>query len=742
MPENSLYAEAVAYHRAGQLDRAEAGYRSIPADDPKYPDSLQLLGVIAQQRGDHARAVELITKAIALRPHQPEFHSNLAEAHRSLGQLAQAEACCAEALRLKPNHAEALLNLGRVRMAGKRWQDARQAFNTIVQTDPADGRGHYYLGECLREMGRIRESIEAYQRAVACNPRHFHAYYQLATQLLLMGDPIASEVNFRKAIEINPRLAPAYVNLGRCLIELGRAQEAAAAFDQAQKLAPSDPLVDVSIGQALAEQGALADAAERLQRARQRNPRDVRAVCGLADVYLQQDRPEDALDLYEKALAIDLAFEPAQRGLSNACLELGDVHRAVTNLRDAIGIHSNQAGLYSLLGTILASAGELEESVAAQREALRLNPESVQALSGLATTLRGKLPPADLELLESACKRPASAHDLAAVHFGLGQVYDARNEFERAAEHLAFANRLQKQHRDAHNQRYDPILQHASASSLIRLYSPDFFARVRGFGNPSELPVFVVGMPRSGTTLVEQIMASHPRVHGAGERRLAHQSLQRLPQALGLPSLSQLEPALVTKEAILDCADWHLQQLRQLSEGRADRVVDKMPDNYQNLGWLATIFPKARYIHCRRDVRDVALSCWTTNFSRIRWANDLEYLAQRILDYLRLMAHWRSVLPAPILEIDYEELVADQEGQSRRLIDWLGLEWDAACLEFHKTGRLVRTASVAQVRQPMYSRSVQRWKHYEKALEPLLRILSEAEKNRRADSRRLAELTG
>jgi tetratricopeptide (TPR) repeat protein len=722
-----MYAEAVAHHRSGQLDRAEAGYRSIPPDDPKYPDSVQLLGVIAQQRGDHVRAVELIGSAIAMRPNQAEFHSNLAEAHRALGQLAAAEACCAEALRLKPNHPEALLNLGRVQMAGKRWADAGQTFNTTIQLNSHDARGHYYLGECLREMGRNRESIAAYGRALACNPRHAHAFYQLATQQLLLGDAVTAEASFRRAIEISPRLAPAYVNLGRCLIELGRAQEAAAVFDRAQQIAPGDPLVDVSIGQALAEHGALTDAVERLQRAMQLHPHDVRAVCGLADVVLKQERPEDALALYENALKIEAHFEPAQRGLSNACLEIGDVERAVANLREAIGSHPNQASLHSLLGTILASAGELEGSVAEQREALRLNPESVQALSGLASTLRGKLPPTDLELLEQACQRPASAHELASLHFGMAQVYDARDEFHRAAEHLALANRLQKQHRDAHNQRYDPAAQCANVDSLIRLYTPDFFTKVRGFGNPSELPVFVVGMPRSGTTLVEQIMASHPRVYGAGERRLAHQSLQQLPQALGLSSLSLVEPALLTREAVRSCADWHLQQLQQLSNAWADRVVDKMPDNYQNPGWLATIFPRARFIHCRRDVRDVALSCWTTNFAHIRWANDLEHLARRILDYRRLMAHWRAVLPVPILEIDYEELVADQEVQSRRLIDWLGLDWDPACLEFHKTERLVRTASVAQVRQPMYSRSVQRWKHYEKALEPLLRILNEGE---------------
>ena len=175
-------------------------------------------------------------------------------------------------------------------------------------------------------------------------------------------------------------------------------------------------------------------------------------------------------------------------------------------------------------------------------------------------------------------------------------------------------------------------------------------------------------------------------------------------------------------EALDRLAAWHLDRLAEIDSAH-DRVVDKMPDNYQFLGWIAAMHPNARIIHCQRDVRDVALSCWITNFARIRWANDLEHLAERINDYLRLMAHYRAALPLPILEVSYEAMVNDQEGTTRRMLDFIGLAWDPACLEFHKTERLVRTASVAQVRQPIYQRSVARWKRYEQALHPFLQRL-------------------
>jgi Sulfotransferase family len=211
-----------------------------------------------------------------------------------------------------------------------------------------------------------------------------------------------------------------------------------------------------------------------------------------------------------------------------------------------------------------------------------------------------------------------------------------------------------------------------------------------------------------------------PRVFGAGERSFASQGLQKLPRIMERAEDPLSCVADANRAALAEAAKWHLDQLHRLDGGRADRVADKMPDNYQLLGFLAVLFPQARFIHCRRDLRDVALSCWITQFTYLRWANDLAHIAHRVREYERLMSHWRKALPVPMLEVDYEELIADQEGVSRRLVDWLGLEWDARCLQFHRTERLVRTASVSQVRQPIYRRSVARWRNYKEALAPFL----------------------
>ena len=267
----------------------------------------------------------------------------------------------------------------------------------------------------------------------------------------------------------------------------------------------------------------------------------------------------------------------------------------------------------------------------------------------------------------------------------------------------------------ASGQEYDSKEHESLVSGMIGVSTPDFFERVRGFGSESEIPVFVVGLPRSGTTLIEQILASHWQVFGAGEIKLVRDTKA----ALGRQDADFIEGlGQLNRETAGRLASWHLERIRALNR-RALRIVDKMPENYLYLGLLAGLFPRAKLIHCRRDFRDVAVSCWMTHFREIRWANDQQHIASRFHEYQRMMEHWRKVLPLPLLEVDYEETVADLEGVARRLVAWCGLAWEPACLEFHQAKRPVRTASAVQVRQPVFRTSVGRWKHYEHVLASL-----------------------
>ena len=276
---------------------------------------------------------------------------------------------------------------------------------------------------------------------------------------------------------------------------------------------------------------------------------------------------------------------------------------------------------------------------------------------------------------------------------------------------------------------YTPPLHVEYADGVIKGFAPAFFERVASRGSDDIRPVFVFGLPRSGTTLVEQILASHSHVLGAGELKLVRQSFDAIPTVLESSGSAFEAIAQLDGSAVERLAAQHLQRLERLVENRpAARIVDKMPDNYIYLGLIAAMFPRAIFIHCRRDLRDVALSTWLTDFrpENIPWASEPSYIGSRFEQYLRLMDHWRSVMPATIHEVNYEDTVADLEGAARRLTEACGLDFEPRCLEFHRTERRVKTASLGQVRQPIYTRSVGRWRNYVSELGDLFRAIPAA----------------
>jgi hypothetical protein len=303
----------------------------------------------------------------------------------------------------------------------------------------------------------------------------------------------------------------------------------------------------------------------------------------------------------------------------------------------------------------------------------------------------------------------------------LAQVHDGLKDWQAAATLMAAANASQSQQREKRGQVYDRDEHARRCAEIRRVFSAELLARHHATASTSEELVFIVGMPRSGTTLTEQILARHAQVLGIGERNFAAQSLQALAAGSArtddVPSPDPIDLLDTLDDSVLErVARLYLEELdrlkRSLGKSDARRVVDKMPDNYSLVGWIAMQFPKARIIHCRRDLRDVALSCWLTQFGKINWASRWPDLLHRIEHYQDLMQHWRTVLPGRFIEVDYEAMVADQETESRRLIDWLGLDWDPARLEHYAGDGLVRTASITQVRQLIYTRSVARWKAY------------------------------
>jgi tetratricopeptide (TPR) repeat protein len=705
------FQEALTLHRSGRLDEAAQIYGEILRENPWHADSYNLLGVIWHQKGDSARAVELIRRAIQMVPNQPQYFVNLATALRALGRHGEAIDAARIALDRRPRLCEAQLALALSLEATGQWEEAEAVLVQATADHPFDSRGPQALGHLYRTLGRHAASEAAFREALFRNANDGAAHLGLGTLYLLRGQPGEAESHLRQAVELLPDVPSAWMNYGTCLIRLGRDAEAVTAFEKGLERAPNDREMAVNLGQAYLGCGQLHKAENCFQQVLKFHPEFSAAIVGLGDVRRQAEKYDEAISLYEQARRLDATVE-VDVGLSEALWEKGDVDRAIAVMQAAVDRQPERADHRVFLGGLLAAAGDLERAAGACEEALRLQPGHAGAIVQLARIRRQHLSPEHAALLTQAQQQNLPLSLRIAVRFALAGLADSRNDFAEAAGYLSEANALALAANQARGRTYDPQVWRDYIDRVIRVFDEGYFKRTRSFGVASDRPVFIIGLPRSGTTLVEQILASHPQVYGAGERRYAHQSLQRVADACN--SLAERLDFLdrLTPELVRDAASWHLEQLDGLDDGQARRIVDKMPENYVLLGWIVTMFPEARIIHCRRDVRDVALSCWMTNFTHVRWANDVQHIAHRIDCYQHIMRHWERVLPGRWYDVAYEKLVADPEGESRKLVETLGLQWDARCLRFYESQRYVKTASVAQVRQPIYTRSVGRWRQY------------------------------
>ena len=542
----------------------------------------------------------------------------------------------------------------------------------------------------------------------------------------------------------------------------GRLAAAEAGYREVLEIAPELPGAALNYALLARATGRLGLALELAERAVASQPREAAAHATLGSLLLERERTRDALAAYRTALALDPGHVNARFNLAGALRRSGEPEAAADELRRLVERFPEDPDFRTALGGALLDSGRPREAIAAQERVLARSPEHPDALIelGLAHVDVGEFEaagrcyrrvidgdpdrpevwlnysktrrfgPADGQEIEEAeaeaarlDARPEPGPECGDVHFALGKMYDDLGEYDRGFEHFRRGNEILADHVP-----FDPRGPERLTDDLEAGFGPAWFERVRGWGDPSPRPVFIVGMPRSGTTLVEQILASHPDTHGAGELiripNLAEGLLGAgepgapgsLPAALGALRREDLEAAARDYLAYVGAR-----------AGGAARTTDKLPENYRHLGLIAAMLPNARIVHVVRDPMDVCVSNYLVRF---RWGHAWSYgfdsLAREHRAYERLMAHWRAVLPSPMHEQSYESLVASPESESRRLVEFCGLAWDDRCLDFHLTERSVHTASGWQVRQPIYRRSVGRWRNYERHLGPLREALGAA----------------
>ncbi len=611
---------------------------------------------------------------------------------------------------------------GALQMQGK---DALYAFQNAAKLTPGDPEAHYNLGVALKGAGRLEDAERSYRRAVSLNPDYAEAHSNLGNTLKDMGRFKEAVSSCQRAVNSKPDSADAHNNLGTVLKELGRFDEAVASYSRAVTLKPDYAL----------------------------------AYYNLANTLKDIGQPERAVVIYRRAIQIKPDFFDAHNNLGAVLKELEKFDEAAASYRSAIRIKPDFAKIYVNLGIVLCALEQLDEGAENYNRALQIDPECVEALieAGQLCKKNGDLSEAEdltrkaLEInsnnldarlsLVGVKKVQAGDENLAALvaveaaarsgksplpdklaiplHFSLGKGFDDIRDYANAFHHYREGCKLKRA-----TVKYDAEKTTRYFNDIMQVFDGKTIERLRGGGDPSRLPIFVLGMPRSGTTLTEQIIASHPDVYGAGEltdlekilRRVTGEPDARFP--FNIPMLDRSGLAVWAADYVAGL---------QLRAPQAKRITDKMPANFFAVGMIHVMLPNAKIIHVNRNPVDTCLSCFTQFFGlKLDYTYDLAELGQYYVNYARLMGHWRSVLPAgSFFDVQYEDIVADQETVAKQLIEYCELDWNDVCIDFHKHKRPINTVSVTQVRQPIYKSSVERWRNYEDFLGPLLDTLGD-----------------
>jgi tetratricopeptide (TPR) repeat protein len=650
---------------------------------------------------------------------------------------------------LRAAYAEALMSLRLGRAA-----TAERQLRAIQAAAPGDVNSLRLLGVALLDQDKSAPAVETLERVMLAAPDCANARVDLARAYRHAGQPARSRAEVRRVLEAHPHHHHAWLAYGDALVELEKYPDALVAFERARLTDPQRTRIEAATAALVADERRQPE--DLFREILKEEPDHVAALCGLAALALSADRPIEAERLLRHALRQSAHLPLAYRGLAPALVRLGRLAEAQAAVRylekiepdspqtwvaiasvatrmlrqeEALDAYERAALLKPDDPGLLISAGHLQKTLGRRREseasykaALGVDPGRAEAWWSLADLKNYVFSDAEIDemqrLLSSGARERSNE---AQLQFALGRAMEQREAYEPAFAHYAAGNALRRM-----DEPFDIEMFERRCARIRAFFDAGFFAAHRGSGDANPAPIFIVGLPRSGSTLLEQILASHPQVEGTMELPNILNMVAQFddlaagrngyPETVGRASLAQLA-ALGRR---------YLEETAPLRSGRA-HFTDKLPNNFSHIGLIHTILPRATVIDARRHPMDACFSTFKQHFAEGQtFSYDLTDLGRYYRCYLSLMDHWDAVLPGRVLRVQYEELVREPEAHIRRLLAHCGLSFEPACLNFHATRRAVRTASAEQVRQPLYSSGVGYWRHFERELEPLRRALGES----------------
>lgn len=603
-----------------------------------------------------------------------------------------------------------------------RLDEAAKLYRRTIATHPGSDVAHHNLGLIDHAQGRLAEAEAGIGKALKINPRSATYLTNMASVLEASAKPMEALDFAMRALALEPRLAAAHNTMGLALADLDRLDEAESAYQQALRLEPRYVEAMMNLARLRLRQNRAPEAQKLAETCITMRPKAPKGYLLFGEALMAQQNAAGAIESYRRCLALGLDTAEVNAKLGGALSEAGDVDGARASLKRSVHLSPDDASSHWALGNFLRLRGELQTAEQSLRTALRLAPGRADIRNALAHTVTHNTPDEEdvTELLQAHARSRVGTEERMHVAFGLGKAFEDMRDYVTAFDYMSEGNAIR------HGRlAYSSVDSAAGFRAIERTFSQQYLLSHAGHGDDSRRPIFVVGMPRSGTTLTEQILASHPDVYGAGELQFMEVAAANV---LGFSVVREAD-RLSQMSRQPDFAAIARTYLGWLPKAAAERrfVTDKMPQNFLLAGLIHLVFPNAHIVHVRRAPLDNCLSIFKNYFSAdgLKFAYDLVELGQYYNMYRGLMRHWHEVMPGIIHDVQYEDLVSDPETTSRSLLEYCGLDWRPEVLDFHLNKRQIKTASFAQVRRPIYKDSVNLSARYGDRLRPLIETLSE-----------------
>jgi tetratricopeptide (TPR) repeat protein len=676
---NNKINSIIELHSSGHISEAQDAVQTLIGRYPNESLLYNISGVCYKATGELEMAVTCFERAVTIKPDFADAHYNLGLTLQELNQLEAAVSSYQVTLALQNSYFKAHNNLGIIYKELGQMEDAVKSYDEAIGLQPGFAEAHNNLGTTLQEMGQMDEAVKSYEKALVIKPDYFEVHNNLGNILNFLGQTNEAINSYKQALVINSDYADAHNNIGIIYHEMGQLDEAIKCYEKVIAIDPEHAEGHNNLGVTLNS----------------------------------LTRFHEAINFYEQALAINPHYDEANFNLGVTFYALGQSDEALNSYKQALVINPDYADAYNNIGNILQELGQLDEAFNSYVHALAINPENAEFHRNLASVKnykKGDTQVIQMQTLLSANK--LSQSERKHLCFALAKAYADFGEKDKLFKVLNEGNKLRKEELNY------SIEKDLNKHSLFRKMFISNIENLSSYDPLTISPVFIVGMPRSGTTLVEQIISSHHKVHGAGELSALDNLITPIMDDYVTHNNS------LSEKSFLSIRQGYSNNLLNFNVSESI-ITDKMPTNFKNIGFILKAFPEAKIIHLKRDAMAVCWSIYQLYFpdEGMGFPYEMEDLGRFYNSYIEIMAFWHELFPNQIYDISYENLTTNQEEETRKLLEYCELEWDENCLNFHKNKRAVKTASSLQVRDKMYQGSSEVWKKYKVQLKPLINTL-------------------